>query len=122
MFARIGLVLCLIMNVTGGFAQGDIANVTQLHIRLKPQAQHSSNSMLSGSEAASFSSTAGVALTPKAVTPSNAQIVGLPQAMTRAEAWAIATKLSTRPDIENVEPIDQEFNKRPPNKPTSLPH
>ena len=120
MLRRIGLALCLILTTAPGFAQSDVANVAQLHIRLKPQAPHTPKTMLSTTEAADISSTAGVTLTPKSVTPDDAHIVGLPRAMTRAEAWAIATKLSSRPDIEHVEPIDPEFNKRPPNKPTTL--
>lgn len=122
MFGRIGLALCLILNVAPGFAQGDVANVTQLHIRLKAQTQHTPQTPLTANEAADLSATAGVNLTPKSVTPDNAQLVGLPRAMTRAEAWAIATKLSARPDVEHVEPVDPDFNKRPPNKPTGLLH
>lgn len=121
MLGRIGLALCLILNMTAGFAQGDAANVAQLHIRLKPQALHTAKTMLAADEMASLSATAGMSLTPNSVTPDDAHIVGLPRAMTRAEAWAIATKLSARPDVEHVQPIDPEFNKRPPNKPTSLP-
>ena len=60
-----------------------------------------------------------LAIPTDAVTPDDAQIVGLPRAMTRAEAWAIATKLSSRPDIERVEPIDPELDKRPPAKPSA---
>ena len=121
MLGKIVLTVCLVLNTATGFAQSDVANVVQLHIRLKPQALHTPKTMLSGGEAAGFSAAAGVTLTPNAVTSDDAHIVGLPHAMTRAEAWAIATKLSQQSDIANVEPIDAEFNKRPPNKPTGLP-
>lgn len=120
MFGRIVLALCLILNAAASFAQGDVSNVTQMHIRMKPQSSHTPKTMLTADEAAGLSATAGVSLTPTKVTPDDAHIVGLPRTMTRAEAWAIATKLSKRPDIEHVEPIDPDFDKRPPNKPTGL--
>lgn len=119
MFKRICFTFLLSLLIAGAHAQGDVANVAQLHIRLKTSF-HSPKTPLSVNEAADLSSTAGVKLTPTLVTQDNAHIVGLPNGMTRAEAWAIATKLSTRPDIEHVEPIDPEFNKRPPNKPVGL--
>ncbi len=117
---KISLIFFLSFLAIAAHAQGDVANVTQLHIRLKAQTQHTPKTPLTANEAADLSATAGVNLTPTSVTPDNAQLVGLPRAMTRAEAWAIANKLSARPDIEHVEPIDPEFNKRPPNNPTGL--
>lgn len=120
MLRKIVLIFLLSLLVIAAHAQGDVANVTQLHIRLKAQTQHPPKTPLTSNEAADLSATAGVNLTANAVTPDNAQLVGLPRAMTRNEAWAIANKLSSRPDIEHVEPIDPEFNKRPPNTPPLL--
>ena len=117
MLGRIVLALCLILNMAASFAQSDLPNVAQLHIRMKPQALQAPKTMMSASEAAVLSAAAGVTLTPNAVMADKTQIVGLPRAMTRAEAWAIAAKLSAQPDIEHVQPIDPEFNKRPPAKP-----
>ena len=121
MFNRIGFTFLLSILAVGAHAQGDVANVAQLHIRFKAQIQHTPKTPLTANEAADLSATAGVNLTAKSVTPDDAHIVSLPRAMTRAEAWAVATKLSARPDIEHVEPIDPEFNRRPPTKPTPIP-
>lgn len=55
MLRRLSLALCLILTVAAGFAQSDVANVTQLHIHLKPQAAHTPKTVLTGSEAAGLS-------------------------------------------------------------------
>ncbi|MBI3560653.1 MAG: hypothetical protein HY080_02905 [Gammaproteobacteria bacterium] len=116
-----GFTFLISLFMTGVHAQGEVANVVQLHIRLKAQA-HTLRTPLTIKEAADLSSMAGVILTPMVETSDNAHIVGLPRAMTRAEAWAIATQLSAQPDIDAVEPIDPEFHQRPPTKPNGLPH
>lgn len=120
MLKKCGIAAIFILLSTTLHAQEDIANVAQLHIRLKPHAQGAAKTLLSSDETGKLSTAAGVILTPDSVTPDNAHIVHLPRTMTRAEAWSIATKLAMHPDVDHVEPIDPEFNKRPPNIPPAL--
>ena len=115
----IAAIILILLNSTV-HAQEDVANVAQLHIRLKPHAQGVAKAPLSSSETGKLSTAAGVVLTPDSVTSDNAHIVHLPRTMTRAEAWSIAAKLAMHPDVDHVEPIDPEFNKRPPNIPPAL--
>lgn len=120
MLKSYGIAAILILLNSTVHAQVDVANVAQLHIRLKSHAQGAAKTLLSSNETGKLSTAAGVILTPDSVTPDNAHVVHLPRTMTRAEAWSIAAKLATHPDVDHIEPIDPEFNKRPPNIPPAL--
>lgn len=101
--------LCFSCHMGFGYAQTDAATVTQIYIRYKSDAAHRANNMLTTSEAADLSGTAGVVLKSNTLTAGDRHILDLPHPMTRAQAWTIATKLAHRPDLAEVAPIDPEI-------------
>jgi len=95
--------------------------VTEFYVRYQaaPRGSPLPEALLGIQRATALSVTAGVPLAYVRTLRDGAHVVRSDHVLTRAQAWALAKDLAHSEGVVVVQPIDPEFDARPPTRPAS---
>lgn len=126
MFGKIGVALCLILNLAAGLSSAptwaaevsESPKVDEIIVRYKDGTVGATQARLSGTQRAmETSARVGESLAHVRSTKDGDHVMRAGRKMTRAQAWELATRIVQQGEAEFAQPIDPEFDLRPPAKP-----
>lgn len=126
MLGKIGLALCLVLNLTAGLLlaptwaaePSESPKIDEIQVRFKNGSAVATPVQISGAQRAMETSTrVGESLAHVRFTKDGDHVMRAGRKMTRAQAWELATRIVQQGEAEFAQPIDPEFDMRPPAKP-----
>lgn len=127
MLERFGLTLCCTLVVilagllpvpTGAAESSESPKIDEILVRYKDGATGAASARISGAQrAADTGARVGESLAYMRSMKDGAHIMRVGRKMTRAQAWELANRMVQQGEAEFAQPIDPEFDQRPPAKP-----
>lgn len=113
--------MMVVSLVTAAQPSPGVFQVKEFYVLYKAQPSGAStpDASLGLQRAMTLSGTAGVALTHVRTLRDGAYVMRSDRLLTRAQAWAVAEKLARSDGVAVAQPINPEFDARPPVRPAS---